>query len=535
MYATGWPTRALFVLLVVLGSLLGGAGPAAAHAELVDSDPAQGAVLDRLPDVVRLTFSEHVRQVPDGVRVFDPDGDELATTATARDEDLLVTIGDEVSGGTVVVAWRVVSEDGHPIAGSLTFSVGAPTAGRPALETVGAPRSVSFALSVSRWPAYAGLLLAVGLVWFLAFLLPPQLDSHAGVLRRVRRVARVAAFVSAVSWLAGLLLDALYVRGTGFGTLLDGATFESLPRRELVAALVVVVALAVAVLARGAGAWLAALVALVPVALVGHSVAMAHARLNVLVDGFHLVAAATWLGGLVGLVMVLRGTSGRSDVAALAVRAFSTAAASVLAVLVLAGSVLAWQLVGSWRGLVESGYGRVLLAKVALVAVAVGIAAYNRQRLVPRAATERPTLVRTLGAEASLLLAVVLVTGFLVQQSPPAGVGSEVPAAAEPVTGLADLGGLQATVTLDPATVGSNSVTVEIDNSSGTPAELFTPPQLRVLGEGADVGEVVIEPVSLGVYRGTVQLPLAGTWRFQVSVRVDEFTNPVGTVSLEVG
>jgi copper transport protein len=534
MRANRWPAWAACVLLLVLASVVGSAAPAAAHAELVGTDPAQGAVLERMPDVVRLTFNEHVRQVADGIHVFAPDGGELASTATTRDEDLLVTIEDEVAAGTVTVAWRVVSEDGHPVAGSLTFSIGAPSTGSPTFGTVGAPRSVSVALSLSRWPAYTGLLLAVGLVWFLAFLLPPQLDERAGVLGRMRRVARLAAAVSAAAWLVGMLLDALYVRGTGFGTLLQGATLESLPRRELVATAVIVVALAAAVLTRGVVASVSALVALVPVALVGHSVAMAHPRLNVLVDGFHLVAGATWLGGLVGLLMLLRGTSGRSDVAVLAVRGFATAAASVLVALVLAGSVLAWQLVGSWRGLVESGYGRVLVAKLALVTVAVAIAAYNRRRLVPRSGASRRNLARTIGAEAALLVSVVLVTGFLVQQNPPDGVGGRAPRAAEPVTGQADLGGLQATVTLDPATVGESSVTVEIDNSAGAPAELFTPPRLRVLGDDADLGDVALAPVSLGVYAGTVRLPVDGIWRFQVSVRIDEFTNPVATVALEV-
>jgi copper transport protein len=531
MRAIRWTTCAALVLLAVLGV----GAPASAHAELIGSDPTQGAVLERLPDVVTLTFNEHVRQVPDGVHVFDADGEEVAVSASTRDADLLVTIEGEVAPGTIVVAWRVVSEDGHPIAGSLTFSVGAPTGVPPGLDTGGAPGSVSLALSLSRWAAYTGLLLAVGLVWFLGFLLPPQLDVRAGVVGRLRRVARRAAVVSAVAWAAGLPLDALYVRGTGFGTLLEGVTREAVPRREVVLTVVTVAALAVAVLARGAVAPLAALASLVPVALVGHSVAMAHARLNVLLDGFHLVAGATWLGGLVALVLLLRGTSGHSDVAAHAVRGFSTAAASVLVVLVAAGTVLGWQLVGSWSGLVGSGYGRVLLAKVALVAVAVGVAAYNRYRLVPRAPDVRRVLTRTITVEASLLVAVLLVTGFLVQQNPPAGIGTAVPAAPEPVTGRADLGGLRATVTLDPATVGDNSVTVEIDNSAGTPAELFTPPRLRVLGEDLDVGDVALAPVSLGVYAGTLQLPVDGTWRFQVSVRVDEFTNPVATVTLEVG
>jgi copper transport protein len=56
-----------------------------------------------------------------------------------------------------------------------------------------------------------------------------------------------------------------------------------------------------------------------------------------------------------------------------------------------------------------------------------------------------------------------------------------------------------------------------------------------VLGDAADLGDVALTATDLGTYRGTVLVPLAGTWRFQVSVRVDEFTNPVGTVELGVG
>ena len=298
--------------------------------------------------------------------------------------------------------------------------------------------------------------------------------------------------------------------------------------------MVVAASLLIAVASRGALAALSALGALVPVALVGHSIALEHPYLNVLVDVLHLAAAAAWFGGLVGLVMLSRGTSRRSDLFANAVRRFSSLAATVLAVLVLAGSVLAWQIVGSWQGLVESGYGQVLLAKIALAAVAVAIATYNRFRLLPHLPNRRLTLTRTITAEACVLAGVLLVTGFLVQKSPPTSLGSDLPPMARTVTGTSDLGGLQATVKLDPAAVGTNTVTVEIDGSSGTPAELFSPPQLRVLGERADVGDVTIEPIALGTYQGTVVLPATGTWRFQVSVRIDAFTNPVTTVQLDV-
>ena len=47
---------------------------------------------------------------------------------------------------------------------------------------------VPVALSLSRWPAYAGLLLAVGLVWFATMLLPSGLDKLDRAWRRLLRV-----------------------------------------------------------------------------------------------------------------------------------------------------------------------------------------------------------------------------------------------------------------------------------------------------------------------------------------------------------
>jgi copper transport protein len=239
----------LAALGLVLGLVLGTAAPAAAHAELVDTDPDQGAVLDHVPEEVALTFNEVVRQVPDGVRVYDAEGHELASTARTRDEDLLVTIKDEVAAGTLVVAWRVVSTDGHPISGSLTFSIGAPSAQTSTPPAVSAPRAVSVALSLSRWPAYVGLLLAVGLVWFVGLVVPPEIDRGTAVFRRLRTIARWAAVVSVSAWVVGLLVEAVYLRGSGFSSLAETETFGTLPQRELVAVAVVAVGLGGAVLA----------------------------------------------------------------------------------------------------------------------------------------------------------------------------------------------------------------------------------------------------------------------------------------------
>jgi copper transport protein len=537
------------VAAVVAAVVLGSASPAAAHAELIDTDPAQGAVLPSMPDVVRFTFNEHVTSVPDGVQVFDAQGDSISSSAMTRDDDLLVTIDEKITHGTVLVAWRVVSADGHPIGGTLSFSIGAPS---PVVETpasAGSSDDVPIALSLSRWPAYAGLLLAVGLVWFLTLLLPQGLDPIERVWLRLRTTARVSGAIAAVAWLVGLPLTALYVRGTGMSTINEALTWQALPTREVVLALAVVVALVAALLLLPASpddsvrhllAAVAGLLALAPLPLSGHTMAEADTELAVVVDLLHLVAGATWFGGLVGLAVTLPTLAGRSVATAAVVESFSTAAASVLAALVLTGSFLAWRIVGSWSALVHSGYGQLLLSKIAVVAVAVGLASYNRFRLLPRireaagfvdrSATAR-ALARTARLEALTLVGVLLVTGFLVQKSPPS---SATPSASAAQVKSTDLGDLTAGVTLAPATTGHNTVTVRIRNSVGSPAEILTPPRVRVASDDLDLGDIPLEAVGVGTYEGTVVIPRPGTWRVQVSLRIDKFTNPVGSVEFAV-
>lgn len=115
--------RALAVALLVLGLAPLGAGPAAAHASLVASDPRDGATLDRLPGRVSFTFSEDVVS-PAYVVVRTSDGADVTTGEPVVDG---ATVSQELDGsaatGEVTLAYRVVSVDGHPVTGELAVTV----------------------------------------------------------------------------------------------------------------------------------------------------------------------------------------------------------------------------------------------------------------------------------------------------------------------------------------------------------------------------------------------------------------------------
>ncbi len=113
--------RRTLVLLVAALAVLAPL-PAYAHAALVGTDPRDGASLERVPGTVGLEFSEPVTRSE--VVLTAPDGSRVGLEVSARDREVTGTVeegADVEQRGTWTLAYRVVSADGHPIAGTSTF------------------------------------------------------------------------------------------------------------------------------------------------------------------------------------------------------------------------------------------------------------------------------------------------------------------------------------------------------------------------------------------------------------------------------
>lgn len=109
---------ALASLLLVLSG-----GAAAAHTGLRSSAPADGETLTVAPDAVTLTFATAVSSEFAQVAVTGPDGESVTSGNPTIDGSVVSqSIAAEGDGG-YVVAYRVVSNDGHPVSGQLTFTL----------------------------------------------------------------------------------------------------------------------------------------------------------------------------------------------------------------------------------------------------------------------------------------------------------------------------------------------------------------------------------------------------------------------------
>ncbi|MDO8307399.1 MAG: copper resistance protein CopC [Actinomycetota bacterium] len=111
-------------MLLATASLLAVAGPAAAHTELISSDPSDGAVLAAAPTAVSFTFSEALLPDTTTISVNDGDGNVIASTPVEPNgATVSAPWPADASAGTFQVAYRVVAQDGHPLTGAITVTI----------------------------------------------------------------------------------------------------------------------------------------------------------------------------------------------------------------------------------------------------------------------------------------------------------------------------------------------------------------------------------------------------------------------------
>ena len=112
---------------------------------------------------------------------------------------------------------------------------------------------------------------------------------------------------------------------------------------------------------------------------------------------------------------------GSGPLVASLVRAFHPVALTCGAVVVATGLCATWLRLPAVSSLWDSAYGRVLLLKLALVAIVVMLGALNWRRILPSLGDERSAarITRTAGAELTIAALVLAVTAVLVSTPPP--------------------------------------------------------------------------------------------------------------------
>ena len=481
--------RAL-LLLFLLATLF--PSSAEAHQRLLRTEPARDSAAAAVPRELRLTFLEPVELAFTRVELIGPDGEAVALGEARLDapEVLVVPLAGALRAGGYTVRWATASRDGHPVRGEYVFSIAADAAGlaaapgadpapggehggavtapgraplpaghHPAPSAPGASFDADSPAYVAvRWITFVALLGVIGTVAFALPILglvgrgglPAEGVLVAESRRRAAALGLGFAALLAVAALARLYAQSLAMHGGGGA--LDAERVGAMLTRTvwgwgwmLQAAAAVVAAAGFALARRGAAAgWalatLAALALAPSAGLSGHAAAMTGTTgtLARVADALHVLAAGGWIGGLLvlmaaGVPAALRmGEGGRGPAVAALVRAFSPAALTFAAVLVLTGTYAAVVHVGSVDALLGSRYGTVLLVKLGIFLLVFAAGAYNYLRVRSALGDDTGTarLRRSATAEIAVGAAVLLVTAVLVATSPPDRVAHGDPSAA---------------------------------------------------------------------------------------------------------
>jgi copper transport protein len=529
-------------LAILVGVLALGTTAASAHATLESSSPADGQSVLTSPSEIRITFSEAVTTISGGLSVLDADGKTVDTgnSEIVGGRTLVAPISETLSDGTYVATYRVLSADGHPVSGSILFGVGNGALDRSAQPSSSGDRLWEIIGGISRFIMYLAALVAAGVAFFLAFI-----HDRAEDRWRIVPFVRIGSILALFSAIGIVMSQAALLTGKGAGAVTDSNVLRDVLNQNLGWSLaLLMIGLAAVHLSTDLSkkvvsqslALYGGLAVTVSFAVWGHATELSPKAISLAADAIHATAAALWLGGLVGLVMVLslrtpetvRSTAG-------IIGRFSLMAFWSVIALTIAGLTLT--ITGSdanLNSILTTTWGQLVLAKIGLTLIVVLIAAWNRRTLVPsltsptenngELAVRWATLLRTIRTEAVLLVAVVALTAIVVNV-PPARTAVVAKTDRVDITQRVDTGNVQLSV--DPAIVGPNTVAVRYTDGTGQPINVANSMSIEFSQPSAGLEPITRQVPALepGVFviQGN-ELSIPGTWTITIAVRTGDFT-----------
>jgi copper transport protein len=294
--------------------------------------------------------------------------------------------------------------------------------------------------------------------------------------------------------------------------------------------------------------------------LAGHARSGFQIPLAIVTDLAHVAAFALWFGGLVVMVVAVLRPDDPSDLEP-AVSRFSTLALGAVAVLVGTGVYQGWRQVGSFGALKGTTYGRLLLVKVALVAVVVLLAAVSRDTVRSRFAYDQdedaldaelseplpvgpgaalavdPDTAGTarrlrisVAIEVVFLVAVLATTALLVDAAPART------AINAPFDQTIQAKGLNFEVLLVPSRSGPNELHITATKESGLLANVLQL-DLTLSNPSKDIAPIDIKLIKLGPGHYTsnaLTIPFSGTWQLQIKALVTQIDEVDASATIRV-
>ena len=514
-------------------------------------------------------------EMPTGATVVDP----------SDPTHLTLPLGN-LGPGIYTVAWQTLSQiDGHEWFGSFPITVLNPDGSAPpgdvAVVASGGRGDLPTAgETITRWLALTGSMLFFGGLVFRQLVVPEEHTPKLRVLTRrsIFAVFMVALFAVILGSLGQLVLQSLRLGGlselsrlaietrTGvlvlgrFAISLSGAvlllrlaspiryekSFEAIASGlcllvagllvlgtirgdiflAVVAAVVGMAILASAWIGRyqNAALWTSATFLLISFSISSHAGAVQGSLFAVSGDLLHLLAASAWVGGLVLLPIIWFRTrsQGVHEEFLVAVRRFSALAGAAVFIILLTGLFNSFVELPSLQALWTTPYGWVLIAKIALVLIALFLAFLNNRRL--RGASENEVRPLQIAIEAGVAALVLIAVSILVQTPTPRSldVPDEPSSALLPFNRITPTDDLNVHVQVDPNEAGKNRFWVHLYRNDAS--DIGEVQLVRLFFEHAEqeLGRASVDLEALGQDTFAAEgayISQSGLWDLSVYVR----------------
>ncbi len=557
------------LLIITIGCLLTSPIPAQAHANLERSEPPNNAVLNESPHQILLWFSETVGVRFSSMRLLDMNGRTIDGLRISQDpaqpRQLIIEV-PPLTQGIYSLNWKTLStSDGHDTQGLLVFGInqvveGGVAGAAPVDNTPPVLQIVSRALVDGGLCSLFGALLVTLALLFQQKKKPSLV--HAAYYRARQRASNWAITLAGLAFLAGLLQWLAQIFTSTGGTASLGAVDWSAALPLLVSTpwgnfwlarqALLILAAGYLILRRVDMVeeshhqdWVIA-VGLVSLVLISYTLST-HAAgekapiLPLFSTLLHLMSAGMWVGGLVGMLIImlplLFKEGGAFDFFQSVWRGFGRFAAVAVGLTFTTGLFNTAGLVSSSGALLTSLYGKTLLVKVGLVLV-VGLfgignslALHPGMRALLGKILHRPQgwspfdrnhLPTTILIEAGLGIVVFALAGFLAS-NPPANTPQDRYIGVSQTDSLTQtVDDLLVTLAVRPNHPGQNIIDVRAASTRRpAPAEI-----LRVIvhmiyqGDALGTQSADAALVEDGLYRlGGNYFSIPGPWKIDVVVR----------------
>ena len=512
---------ALGALLALLFCALSCAS-AFAHASLLKSTPGDGDLLKNAPQTIELLFNEPVEIT--AATLVDPKGVIGALkTPPGTGPRVVIPLPAALAVGSHLLSWRVTSEDGHSVSGSLVFSIGRTSGGGEQAweDSTISVSALSGPLVMTHVLLIAGLVFGVGAALFAAFAGPPA---------QGRGLALTALGVATFAALLAIGLQGADAHGQGLLALTDRAIWRSgLRLPQGFASMLLLLAIgcsALGLFTRDRAARVLTFSSLVLVAL-GVSWT-SHARTwrpEVLMQALitlHVAAVILWAGSLLPLLRA----SLRKDFTQ-RLQFFSRLAAPVYGLLLLSGAALAATQFAAPREVFATAWGVALGVKLGLVVAISCLALVNRYRFTtPALAGDGAAIMnlrRSIRLECAAAVLILATVAFWRLTPPPVSLGARNERALQ-----VHLHGLDAmaSMTIKPARVGPVQIRIEPKANDLSPLPVKEM-DIYLTPESPDAAPIhrtarLIPGLNVWDVEG-MTIPAPGTWILRLELLIDDF------------